>query len=62
MGIISLIDFEGKVRDRIRITSLDNEIPIVSTNFTNSTSKLYYNSTRKSLFYLTIDIIYNKII
>ena len=56
MGIISLIDFEGKVRDRIRITSLDNKIPIVSTNFTSSTSKLYYNSTRKSLFYLTMSI------
>ncbi|MDR2775169.1 MAG: DUF4221 domain-containing protein [Tannerella sp.] len=55
-NIISLIDSTGKVKERINIPSLNNGVSFVMTNFSICTSKLFYNSDRNSLFFLTLSV------
>jgi hypothetical protein len=57
-NIISLIDSTGRVKERIEILSLslNNDIPLIITNFSICTSKLFYNSGRNSLFFLTLSV------
>jgi hypothetical protein len=55
-NIISLIDSMGRVKERINIPSLNNDVPLVITNFSICTSKLFYNSDRNSLFFLTLSV------
>ena len=52
---ISLIDSTGIVKERIKIP-VSEETPLLMINFTICTSKLYYNATRNSLFYLTFSV------
>jgi hypothetical protein len=59
-GIITLIDSIGVVKERIRTSFSDNEFPVILTNFSCCTSRFYYNSDRKSLFYMSVSIIENR--
>ena len=54
-NVISLIDSNGIVKERISI-DVSEETPNLLINFTTCTSKLYYNSSRRSLFYLTFTV------
>ncbi|MDR0699957.1 MAG: DUF4221 domain-containing protein [Tannerella sp.] len=55
-NIISLIDSTGRVKERINIPSLNDGVPLIMTNFSICTSKLFYNSDRNSLFFLTLSV------
>lgn len=53
-GFIYLTDSCGKVNKTIKLPFPTGGFPLVETNFSMSTSKLYFHPTRESIFYLTV--------
>lgn len=53
-GILYLTDFCGKINKTITLPLPPDGFPMVDTNFSTSTSKLFYHPTRESIFYLTV--------
>lgn len=53
-GILYLTDFYGKVNKAIKLPCPIDGFPLVETNFSMSTSKLFYHPIRESIFYLTV--------
>ena len=60
MTNISLIDSDGQVIKRYSLLERDSETALIMCNFSNCTSKIYYNKIRNSLFYLIMTVHDNK--
>lgn len=55
-GVIYLVDTASVVKERINIRDFQDEEVIIFTNYSISKGCLYYNNSRKSLFYPTREI------
>lgn len=53
-GFLYLTDSYGKVNKAIKLPCPTDGFPLVETNFSMSTSKLFYHPIRESIFYLTV--------
>lgn len=53
-GLLYLINSYGKVNKTIKLPFPTGGFPLVETNFSMSTSKLFYHPIRESIFYLTV--------
>lgn len=53
-GFIYLIDSCGKVNKTVKLPFPTEGFPLVETNFSMSTSKLFFHPIRESIFYLTV--------
>lgn len=54
-GLLYLCNNVGEVKKSIKLPYPDNGFIMIDTNFSTTTSKLYYNKVRNSVFYLTVN-------
>lgn len=53
-GYLYNCDHKGSVKKKIKLPCIENGFIMVDTNFSTTTSRLFYNQKRMSIFYLTV--------